>query len=111
MEAVAYLRHFRISPRKIKILADLIRGKKVDQAVAILMNKPNIGTEPMLKLLNSAIANATNNFSMDMDKLFVSQAFATPGPILKRIMPRARGSASRIYKRTSHITIAVAEKE
>ena len=111
MEAVAYLKYTRISPRKVKILADLIRGKKISDAFAILATTPKIGTEPMLKLLKSAVANAENNFSMNVDNLVVSKVFATPGPILKRIMPRAQGRAFRIYKRTSHITLAVAEKE
>jgi len=111
MEAVAYLKYTRISPRKVKILADLIRGKKISDAFAILATTPKIGTEPMLKLLKSAVANAENNFSMNVENLVVSKVFATPGPILKRIMPRAQGRAFRIYKRTSHITLAVAEKE
>ena len=99
MEAKAYLRYVRISPRKIQIVCDLIRGKDVQTAMAILM-----------KLLKSACANAENNFSMDPEKLVVTQVFATPGPILKRMMPRAQGRAYRINKRTSHVTLAVAEK-
>ena len=110
MEAKAYLRYLRISPRKVQILCDLIRGKDVKTASAILMQTPKAASEPMLKVLKSAIANAENNHSMDVDKLFVSTAVADPGPILKRVMPRAHGRAYRINKRTTHITIAVSEK-
>ena len=106
MEAKAYLRYVRISPRKVQIVCDLIRGKDAKTAMAILMN-----TEPLVKLLKSACANAENNFSMDPDKLVVTQVFATPGPILKRMMPRAQGRAYRINKRTSHVTLAVAERD
>ena len=107
MEAKAYLRYVRISPRKVQIVCDLIRGKDVKTAMAI----PKAASEPLMKLLKSACANAENNFSMDADKLVVSQVFATPGPILKRMMPRAQGRAYRINKRTSHVTLAVAEKD
>ncbi len=110
MEAVAYLKYLRIAPRKVQIVADLIRGKDVGTAMAILMQTPKAASEPMIKLLKSAVANAENNFNMDVEKLYVSQVFATPGPILKRMMPRAQGRAYRINKRTSHVTLAVAEK-
>ena len=110
MEAKAYLKYLRISPRKVQIVADLIRGKDVGTAMAILMQTPKAASEPMMKLLKSAVANAENNHSMDVEKLYVSQVFTTPGPILKRIMPRAQGRAYRINKRTSHVTLAVAEK-
>ncbi len=110
MEAKAHLRYARISPRKVKIVVDLIRGKDVAAATAILVNTPNAASELVLKLLKSAVANAEANHNMDVNKLYVSQVFACPGPILKRIMPRAQGRAFRINKRTSHITIAVAEK-
>ena len=110
MEAKAYLRYLRISPRKVKILCDLIRGKDVKTATAILMQTPKAASEPMLKLLKSAVANAENNHAMDVDKLYVSQVAADPGPILKRVMPRAQGRAYRINKRTTHITIAVSER-
>lgn len=111
MEAKAYLRYIRIAPRKVKIVLDLIRGKDIAYAVGILKNTPKAASEPVLKLLNSAVANAENNHSMVADKLFVSEAFVTPGPILKRIMPRAQGRAFRINKRTSHITVAVKERQ
>ena len=110
MEAKAYLKYLRISPRKVQIVADLIRGKNVGTAMAILMQTPKAASEPMMKLLKSAVANAENNFNMDVEKLVVTQVFATPGPILKRVMPRAQGRAYRINKRTSHVTLAVAEK-
>ena len=111
MEAKAVLRYARISPRKVGIVCDLIRGKSVAQANAILMTTPKAASELLIKLLKSAAANAENNHGMDPDKLYVSSTFATPGPIIKRIRPRAKGSANRILKRTSHITVAVAEKE
>ena len=111
MEAKAHLKFARISPRKVKIVCDLIRGKDVGTARAILMNTPKAASELMLKLLNSAAANAENNFQMDPEKLYVSETYANPGPILKRGMSRAQGRMYRINKRTSHITIAVAEKE
>ena len=111
MEAKAHLKYARISPRKVKIVCDLIRGKDTTTAKAILMQTPKAASELMLKLLNSAVANAENNHDMDPDNLFVSETFANPGPILKRIRPVSRGRAYRINKRTSHITIVVAEKE
>ena len=110
MEAKAYLRYVRISPRKVQIVCDMIRGKDTKVAEAYMANTPKAGCELMLKLLKSACANAENNFSMDPEKLVVTQVFATPGPILKRMMPRAQGRAYRINKRTSHVTLAVAEK-
>ena len=111
MEAQAHLKYIRISPRKVKIVCDLIRGKDTKTAKAILMQTPNAAAELMLKLLNSAVANAENNHEMDPDNLYVSKTYANPGPTLKRIMPQARGRAYRINKRTSHITIVVSEKE
>ena len=111
MEARAQLNYCRIAPRKVQIICDLIRGKDTKAAAAILMNTTKAGAEPMLKLLNSAVANAENNHNMDPDNLYVAVTYANPGPILKRIRPRAQGRAFRINKRTSHITIVVAEKE
>jgi len=110
MEARAYLRYLRISPRKVKIVCDLIRGKSVAQAAAILQTTPKSASEQLLKLLRSAAANAENNHGMDPEKLYVAEISADPGPIIKRIMPRAQGRAYRINKRTSHITIVVKEK-
>ena len=111
MEAKAYLSHVRISPRKVKIVCDLIRGKDVGTAMAILMQTPKAASEPLIKLLKSAVANAENNFSMDTGKLYVSEVYATGGPILKRMIPASTGRGYRINKRTSHVTLAVAEKE
>lgn len=110
MEAKAHVKYVRISPRKVKILCDLIRGKDVKTAAAYLMQTPKAASEPVLKLLRSAMANAENNHGMDADKLYVSTAVANPGPTLKRGMPRARGGFNRILKRTTHITIGVSEK-
>jgi len=110
-EAVARLKYARISPRKVQIVCDLIRGKDISTARAILLNTPKAASELLIKLLNSAVANAENNNDMDSDALYVSRTFASPGPILKRGMPRAQGRMYRINKRTSHITIAVAERE
>ncbi len=109
--AKAYLRYARISPRKVCIVLDLIRGKKVDVAMAILKNTPKSASEYLIKLLGSAVANAEHNFGMNPDKLYVSECFVCPGPTLKRMMPRAQGRSNRILKRTSHVTLAVAEKE
>jgi len=109
--AKAHTKYIRISPRKVKIVCDLIRGKDTQTAKAILMQTPKSASEVLLKLLNSAVANAENNHEMDPDNLYVSETYANPGPILKRIRPVSRGRAHRINKRTSHITIVVAEKE
>ena len=111
MEAKAHLKYARISPRKVGVVCDLIRGKDVKVARGILENTPKAASELLIKLLNSAAANAENNFGMDPEKLYVSEIYANPGPILKRGMPRAQGRMYRINKRTSHITIVVAEKE
>ena len=111
MEAKAHLMHARISPRKVGIVCDLIRGKDVKVARGILENTPKAASELMVKLLGSAVANAENNFGMDPESLYVSQVYANPGPILKRGMPRAQGRMYRINKRTSHITVVVADKE
>ena len=111
MEARAYLKFLRISPRKVKIVCDLIRGQDANTAVAYLSNTPKAACEPALKLLKSAMANAETNHNMDREKLYVSTAVADPGPTLKRGMARAKGSYNRILKRTSHLTIGVSERE
>lgn len=111
MDAKAHLKFARISPRKVKIVCDLIRGKDTKTAQAILMQTPKAASELMLKLLKSAVANAENNHNLDPENLYVSETFANPGPIQKRMMPRAQGRGFRINKRTSHITIVVKEKE
>ena len=111
--AKAYLRQLRMSPRKVQIVLDLIRNKDAAKAMAILRTTNKIACEPISKLLKSAMANAENNHGMDVEKLYVAQCFVTPGMLkgMKRVMPRARGGAARIVKRTSHITIALKEKE
>jgi large subunit ribosomal protein L22 len=111
MDAKAHLKYARISPRKVQIVCDLIRGKDTKTAQGILMQTPKAASELMLKLLKSAVSNAENNHNLDPENLFVSETYANPGPILKRMMPRAKGSGNRINKRTSHITIVVKEKE
>ena len=111
MEARAYLRNARISPRKVQIVLDLIRNKPVDIALATLDLTPKATSPIVGKLVKSAMANAENNFSMNKDDLYVAECFVTPGPIMKRIMPRAQGRAYRILKRTSHITVVLKEKE
>ena len=111
MQAVAYLRYARISPRKVKIVLDLIRNKPTDVAMAVLRHTPKAASEPLEKLLKSAIANAENNNHMDASKLYVSECFVCEGPTLKRIRPRAHGRAFHIMKRTSHVTLAVKETE
>ena len=109
LEARAILRYARISSRKVKIVADLIRGKKVDEALAIIKFTPKASSEVLEKLLKSAIANAENNHGMNRGNLIVSEIYANQGPTLKRIRPAAKGSAVRIRKRTCHITIVVKE--
>ena len=110
-EARATLKFARISSRKVKIVADLIRGKDVDEALAIMKFTPKASSEIIEKLLKSAIANAENNHDMKHENLYVAEIFANQGPTLKRIRPAAKGSAVRIRKRTSHITIVLKEKE
>lgn len=110
-EAVATLKYARISSRKVKIVIDLIRGKSVDEALAIVKFTPKAASEIIEKLLKSAIANAENNHNMAHEKLYVSEVYANQGPTLKRIRPAAKGSAVRIRKRTSHITIVLKERE
>lgn len=111
MEAKAVLKYTRISPRKVSIVLDLIRNKPVDYAMAILKHTPKAACEDLQKLLKSAMANAENNHNMDTSKLYISECFVCPGPILKRMRPRAQGRAFRIDKRTSHITLVLKEKE
>ena len=110
-EARATLKFARISSRKVKIVADLIRGKDVDEALAIMKFTPKASSEVLEKLLKSAIANAENNHDMKHENLYVAEILANQGPTLKRIRPAAKGSAVRIRKRTSHITIVLKEKE
>jgi len=103
----AIARYVRISSRKVKVVIDLIRGKKVDEALAILMYTPKSAAPVVEKLLNSAIANAENNLSMNRDSLYVAEVYANQGPTLKRYWARSHGRADQILKRTSHITIVL----
>lgn len=106
----AVAKYIRISPSKIGVVLDLIRGKAYNEAVAILENVPKSGSSAVKKVLNSAAANAEHNKSLSKVDLYVAEAFAGPGPTLKRMMPRAKGSADRILKRTSHITVILDSK-
>ena len=104
-------KYARISPRKVEIVCNMIRGKDAKVAMALMENTPKAGCELMIKVLKSAMANAENNFEMDPEKLYVSEVFANPGSTYKRMRPRAHGRGARINKRTSHIMIAVAERD
>ncbi|OPA73111.1 50S ribosomal protein L22 [Paenibacillus selenitireducens] len=110
MQAKAHAKNVRIAARKVQLVIDLIRGKKAGEAIAILRHTPKAASPVVEKLLNSAIANAEHNYSMDVNKLVVTEVFANQGPTMKRFRPRAMGRASRINKRTSHITLVVSEK-
>ena len=111
MNARAQAKHIRESPYKVRRVLDLVRGLPVDEARIVLefTNRKAAGT--IIKVLDSAVANAEHNFALDADELFVAEAYADEGPTLKRWRPRARGRATKIRKRTSHITIVVAETE
>ncbi|MEN6315479.1 MAG: 50S ribosomal protein L22 [Clostridiaceae bacterium] len=109
-EGKAVLNHARISSRKVKIVLDLIKDKNIDEAYGIIRYTPKAASELLMKLLKSAEANASNNNNLNRDNLFVAEAYATQGPTLKRIMPRAQGRANRIKKRTSHITVVLKER-
>ncbi len=103
----AVAKYIRISPRKVKIVIDLIRGKQVDQALAILMYTPKAAAPVVEKLLKSAIANAENNLELSRNTLYVAEVYANAGPVLKRYVARSRGSASPMLKRTSHISVVL----
>ena len=111
MEAKAKATYVRISPRKVQIVLDLIRNQPADKAMAILKYTPKAASAPVAKVLKSAMANAENNYNMDTTRLYVAYAHVAPGPILKRVQPRAQGRAYRINKRTSHITLVLKEME
>ncbi len=111
MEARAVAKNIRVSPRKARLVIDLIRNKDVKQADAILQFTPNRAATPIRKVLNSAVANAEENLSLNRDSLVVKAAYIDEGPTLKRFKPRARGRADRMLHRTSHITVVVGEKE
>ncbi|HHX95531.1 MAG TPA: 50S ribosomal protein L22 [Clostridia bacterium] len=111
MEAKATAKYIRIAPNKARQVVNLIRGKDVDEALAILKFTPKRVAEVVEKVLNSAIANAEHNYDMDRENLFVSKIYVDQGPAMKRYKPRAFGRADLIRKRTSHITVVVSEKE
>jgi large subunit ribosomal protein L22 len=109
-EARAVARHVRIAPRKVRVVMDLIRGKSVDEALAILRYTPKVASEILEKVVKSAAANATHNYEMNHDDLYISEAFVDVGPTLKRFQPRQRGQAFSIKKRTSHVTVVVSQR-
>jgi len=111
MEVKANARYIRIAPRKVRAVVDLIRGKAVGDALAILRNTPKAASPQVEKVLKAAVANAEHNFELNTDDLYVAKAYVDQGPTLKRFRPRARGMANRILKKTSHITLMVAEKQ
>jgi large subunit ribosomal protein L22 len=111
MQAKAVLRTVRIAPRKVRLVVDLIRGKQVGEAIAILRHTPKTASPVVEKLLRSAIANAEHNYDMDVNNLYIEKVFVDEGATLKRFRPRAQGRASAINKRTSHITVVVSEKK
>jgi large subunit ribosomal protein L22 len=111
MRANARMRHVRQSPYKMRRVLDLVRGLPVEEAEVVLEHTQRRASGPILKCLRSAVANAEHNFALDRDELFVAEAYVDEGPTFKRFRPRARGRATRINKRTSHITIVVADDE
>lgn len=111
LEARAQARYVRIAPRKVRVVLDLIRGKNVDEALNILRFTPRASSKVIEKLVMSAAANAENNHDMNRDALYITECYADQGPIIKRYRPRAKGRASSIQKKTSHITIKLKEKE
>ena len=111
MVAKAQARFIRISPRKARLVMDLVRGKNVDNAISVLRFTPNKGAKIIEKVLNSAVANAQNNHDMNKGELFIKQGYVDEGPVLKRFRARAQGRASRIRKRTSHITLILEERK
>jgi len=111
VEAKAISKFVRISPRKVRLVVDLVRGKKVNEALAILKYTPKGASEAVTKVVKSAAANAENNLQMNRDELFVTACYVDQGPTLKRMSPRAMGRADVIRKRSSHITIVVGDKK
>lgn len=111
MESKAIAKTVRIAPRKVRLVLDLVRGKKVGEALGILEFTPRSASLPVAKVIKSAAANAEHNYGMNVEDLVVSEAFANEGPTLKRFRPRAKGSASSINKRTSHISIVLSDNK
>ncbi len=110
MEAQAVTKYLRLSPRKARLSADLIRGKQVEEALSILSHTPKAAAKVISKVVRSALANATQNQRIDVDTLFVKTIFVNQGPTLKRFRARPMGRAGRIRKRTSHITVVLSER-
>lgn len=111
MVAKAQARFIRIAPRKARLVMDLVRGKDVDEALSVLRFTPRKGAKIIEKVLNSAVANAQHNHNMNKGELFVAQGYVDEGPVLKRFRARAQGRASRIRKRTSHITMILDQRK
>ena len=111
MEAKAIAKYERISPLKVNFICKEIRGKKVDEALAILQYTPKNGARILEKVLKSAVANAEHNFNLDRDLLYVSEAYANDAPVMKRWRPKAKGMAYPILKRSSHIGVVVKERD
>src|SRR3954471_11068134 len=105
--AFARARYVRATPMKVRRVVELIKGRSAEEALAVLRYAPQAASEPVAKVLASAVANAENNLELDPETLWVSQAYVDEGPTLKRFRPRAQGRAYRIRKRTSHITVEV----
>ncbi len=110
-EGRAIAKNVRVAPRKVNVVVDLIKGKPLDEAYAILRYTPKAASPVLEKLVKSAEANAVNNNNLSRDALYVADCYANQGPVLKRIIPKARGSAARIHKRTSHVTVVLKEKK
>jgi large subunit ribosomal protein L22 len=111
MESSAVAKYIRISPRKVRLIMDELRGRKVEEALNMLSFTPQKGGRILKKLINSAVANAQQGAGVDVDKLFIHRIFADEGPTLKRFSPRAQGRATRILKRTSHLTVVLNDKK
>ncbi|HBK84564.1 MAG TPA: 50S ribosomal protein L22 [Firmicutes bacterium] len=110
MEAKAVAKYIRIAPRKARIVIDLIRGKSVSEAVNILRYTPKVASQPIEKVIRSAVANAEHNYDMNADELYVAEARVDAGPVIKRYRPRAQGRIYPVLKRSCHITIVVKER-
>jgi large subunit ribosomal protein L22 len=111
MESSAVAKYIRISPRKVRLIMDELRGRKVEEALNMLSFTPQKGGRILKKLINSAVSNAQQSSGVDVDKLFIYKIFADEGPTLKRFSPRAQGRATRILKRTSHLTVVLNDKK
>lgn len=108
MEVKAVAKFVRVSPRKVRLVMDQVRGKRVEEAMNVLSFAPQKGAFLLKKVIKSAVANAEENTSLDVDSLYIKHVYADEGPVLKRFRPRAQGRATRIRKRTSHLTVVLA---